>query len=232
MPYKDQERRREHNRDYMRRRRLESPEFREMERRYQIEHSEKGLERTRRWRARHIEEARRRNRESKHRRWAERPRLRSSLPAEKLAKLRTYDREWQRQYWAANSEELRERKRKKRADDPDKQRNQERKYRRENPAVGAAKDHNRRARKRGAPGSHTGRDIQDLLTRQNGKCLLCHGTLRKSGKSKYHLDHVIPLALGGSNDSGNLQLLCPPCNLKKNARHPDEVAKEMGLLFL
>ena len=30
------------------------------------------------------------------------------------------------------------------------------------------------------------------------------------------LDHVVPVAKGGTNDLGNLQLLCPPCNLAKS----------------
>lgn len=32
------------------------------------------------------------------------------------------------------------------------------------------------------------------------------------------LDHVMPVAKGGTNDLGNLQLLCPPCNLAKSDR--------------
>lgn len=32
------------------------------------------------------------------------------------------------------------------------------------------------------------------------------------------LDHVMPVAKGGTNDLGNLQLLCPPCNLSKSDR--------------
>lgn len=32
-----------------------------------------------------------------------------------------------------------------------------------------------------------------------------------------HIDHIFPLALGGSNDLVNLQLLCETCNLKKSA---------------
>jgi hypothetical protein len=34
----------------------------------------------------------------------------------------------------------------------------------------------------------------------------------------YHVDHVIPLRLGGRDEITNLQVLCPDCNLRKGAR--------------
>lgn len=86
---------------------------------------------------------------------------------------------------------------------------------------------NRRARKRNAEGSHTAADIQQLLTLQRKKCAVCHTSITKG----YHVDHVIPLAMNGSNDKYNLQLLCAPCNISKKAKHPVNFMQERGFLL-
>ena len=48
----------------------------------------------------------------------------------------------------------------------------------------------------------------------------CGGVCRGCGKKKYYedfeVDHIKPLSKGGSNDKGNLQLLCGHCNRKKS----------------
>lgn len=53
---------------------------------------------------------------------------------------------------------------------------------------------------------------------QHGRCALCCTPLDRVGASKYHLDHIEPLALGGAQTDTNSQRLCPPCNVKKGVR--------------
>lgn len=100
-------------------------------------------------------------------------------------------------------------------------------YRKANPDKARTNWVNRRARKRQATGSHTAADIAQLFRLQIGKCACC----KTSIEEKYHVDHIIPLAAGGSNDRMNLQLLCPPCNLSKGAKHPIEFMRQRGYLL-
>lgn len=69
-------------------------------------------------------------------------------------------------------------------------------------------------------------DILNLYKQQKAKCVNCMCSI----KENYHVDHIMPLALGGSNDVKNLQLLCPRCNCKKHAKHPIDWALENGRL--
>jgi 5-methylcytosine-specific restriction endonuclease McrA len=87
--------------------------------------------------------------------------------------------------------------------------------------------HNRRARRRNAPGVFTQKDIEAIRLKQKNCCAACRRSIRR----EYHPDHVLPLKLGGSNWPENIQLLCPACNLRKQAKHPNQWAKEIGRLF-
>lgn len=78
----------------------------------------------------------------------------------------------------------------------------------------------------GADGSYARADIDRLHRLQRGKCAGCKCVL-----VKYHIDHVTPLALGGSNWPSNLQLLCPTCNMQKNAKPPIKWQQERGYLL-
>ena len=61
--------------------------------------------------------------------------------------------------------------------------------------------------------------IVSKLKGQNYLCNICGISVA----SKYHVDHVFPLALGGKHEPSNIQILCPPCNLKKWIKLPDPI---------
>lgn len=86
--------------------------------------------------------------------------------------------------------------------------------------------HNRRAIKRESGGKLTKGLAERLFKLQRGKCACCGVKLVED-----HMDHVIPLALGGPNEDWNMQLLCPPCNLQKGAKHPVDYMQSKGFLI-
>ena len=54
-----------------------------------------------------------------------------------------------------------------------------------------------------------------LRSRDRGACAHCGVNIVDELNAEGHIDHIIPLAEGGSNDLVNLQLLCSTCNLRK-----------------
>jgi 5-methylcytosine-specific restriction endonuclease McrA len=101
-------------------------------------------------------------------------------------------------------------------------------WRRLNPDKAAVIERRRRAREAAADGDHTVEDVLRILEMQRWSCAYCPKDLRKA---KPHIDHIIPLARGGSNDRANLQALCQPCNNRKWAKDPIDFAREIGLLI-
>ena len=82
----------------------------------------------------------------------------------------------------------------------------------------------RRARKENAPGSYSSSDVIKQYEAQRGLCWWCSQPVQE----KYHIDHVIPLSRGGSNNPGNIVIACPTCNISKSDKLPQEWA---GRLF-
>jgi hypothetical protein len=82
---------------------------------------------------------------------------------------------------------------------------------------------NRAAKLRNDPNTHTKEQIAELLVAQKGKCNSCG----KDISTKYEADHIMPIARGGKNGIDNIQLLCPRCNRRKNAKHPDDWKREI-----
>lgn len=97
-----------------------------------------------------------------------------------------------------------------------------------NPEAVAAKAHKRRAAKLGSAEHFTKADVQAVYGRQKGRCIYCPANLRNG----YHIDHIMPFALGGDNSRRNIALTCVPCNRGKSKTHPIDFArKRLGLLL-
>ena len=95
---------------------------------------------------------------------------------------------------------------------PDKIKNVIRRWRAGNPEACRLQRQHRRETK----GYYTKTDIQRMLQEQNDACNFC----KEAFNGKYEVDHVKPIAKGGTNWPGNLQLLCRTCNAKKSDIYP------------
>lgn len=58
------------------------------------------------------------------------------------------------------------------------------------------------------------RVITNRVFRRDG--FVCKHCGAEPGVEKLHIDHILPLSAGGTNDLTNLQVLCEPCNLAKS----------------
>ncbi len=158
-------------------------------------------------------------------------------------------KEYQREYYARNRERLmveaarylaenrgeinrREREKYRKADhwrekNPDRHRAWLSEYLENNREARRIYEHNRRARKRFADGNISPGLADRLFKLQKGLCPCCQRPLGRN----YHMDHIVPLALGGSNEDSNMQLLRATCNLEKHAKHPIDFMQSRGYLL-
>jgi 5-methylcytosine-specific restriction endonuclease McrA len=103
-----------------------------------------------------------------------------------------------------------------------------RKWRKENIDSLRVHRRNRKLRVKNAEGTHGVKDIKRILKLQKRTCAACY---TKFKGDDYHVDHIVPLALGGSNWASNIQMLCPPCNMSKGAKAPEVFYAERGFLL-
>lgn len=135
--------------------------------------------------------------------------------------------EIQHKYYEANKEKIAEYARENAHKNRQKYTANARKWRIANPERNREINQNRRARIKGNGGKLSTNIVQKLLILQKGKCACCGASLGNN----YHLDHIIPLALGGMNDDSNVQLLTPKCNMSKGSRHPIDYMRSKGRLI-
>lgn len=133
---------------------------------------------------------------------------------------RQYFSDKAKRYRAENRESMNDRKRKWDVENADRRREYRIRYK----DLYAVFARNRRARILANGGEHSLDDIFRIYADQGGKCKYCSAPVEDS----YHVDHRMPIALGGSNAPHNLQILCAPCNQSKNATHPDEWERLIG----
>jgi hypothetical protein len=55
-----------------------------------------------------------------------------------------------------------------------------------------------------------------LFLKRKGTCASCYQKI-DAGKA-WDIDHILPLALGGTNEPENLQILCKPCHQSKTSQ--------------
>lgn len=97
---------------------------------------------------------------------------------------------------------------------------------RKNPTVyiliGKKSKATRRAQKRQAGGNFTKSDLLRMYDEQEQRCAYCGTAIYWGVLHDIHIDHVLPLSRGGSNNPDNLALTCADCNLAKRNYLLDE----------
>ncbi|OHD15046.1 MAG: hypothetical protein A2Y38_25875 [Spirochaetes bacterium GWB1_59_5] len=101
--------------------------------------------------------------------------------------------------------------------DPEERRRKDRKWRENNPEKVAAiirrQNAVRSKRVRNAVGEATTAQVRARWDYYGGKCWIC-------GRDATDMDHVKPIAAGGSNWASNLKPACRSCNRAKSAKWP------------
>lgn len=75
---------------------------------------------------------------------------------------------------------------------------------------------------------HRFRHVEVLLKRQHYRCPYCKNRITSKSAD---IDHINPLARGGSDNLANLQATCRRCNRRKSAKSPSLFARQMGYLL-
>lgn len=122
-----------------------------------------------------------------------------------------------RAYYAAGGDAIRERRRARYAADRAEILARQARYRVENPDREADKRNKRRAAKAGANFEPFSKAL--VWKRDSGICLVCN---QPADPTNWHLDHVVPISLGGSHEWANVAVAHPRCNMEKWRHDPRE----------
>lgn len=83
----------------------------------------------------------------------------------------------------------------------------------------------RKSLRRTRDGAASQEQIAAHKQRHGKRCAMCHA------RAKTTLDHIIPVAKGGTHTLRNIQWLCQPCNSSKGAKPMEDFARSRGLLL-
>ena len=86
--------------------------------------------------------------------------------------------------------------------------------------------HRRRAILKGQESKATAKQIREAMSKAKGKCHYC----RK--KCKLTIDHVIPIAGGGTHTLDNIVFACHDCNSHKRDLPANDFGNRFGLLLV
>jgi hypothetical protein len=137
------------------------------------------------------------------------------------------DQEQKRAYFRAHKEEVKARSLAWRKANPEKYRAYVAAWSKANSDRRRLHQSNRRARVRANGGEFSKNLIKKLWALQKGRCACCGKPLG----NRYHVDHIVPIFLGGTNTDDNAQLLRDLCNLQKATKHPVDFMQSRGFLL-
>jgi len=113
---------------------------------------------------------------------------------------------------------------------PEKAREHLREYRRERPVWTRLQKYKRRVRcgdgqvDKGHLNKDFEKQVIDKLKKQDYKCIYCKVDIKEC----FSIDHIVPLAKGGSNNIENIDLVCKSCNTRKGTRSKERMLEIMG----
>lgn len=147
--------------------------------------------------------------------------------AEHKEQLRKYHKDYGHSWRVHNKEKMKGYGEKWRSKNPDKVREMAARWKAANPDAWRIFNQNRRALRTNSEGKLSPGLKEKLFEMQKGKCACCGLSLGNN----CHMDHIMPLILGGTNTDDNMQLLRKRCNLQKNSKHPVDFMQSRGFLL-
>lgn len=149
----------------------------------------------------------------------------------RLSAIRKHDRERKAVRYAAKADQIRARARERYRENPERVRAAVREWCRANPEKKSAMDARRRGRRKGLPTDATKARADFIRWSRNAPRVRCYWCRGPTAKRDRHIDHIIPIARGGSDTVGNLCVSCRPCNMSKHTKMPEEFSGQSELAF-